>query len=139
MSSERPTPEEVWNEIVANYGPTPTIDPDSAAAPSAATPDLAPPSSASGPRDWESADFDLDDDGFIPPPAPQLRSMDPVVQLALVGLVMGILGMLSPFFWAAAPALLGYGGVALLVLSVGIFVWRVAANDRDPLDPDTDL
>ena len=143
MSSERPTPEDDWNAIVANYGPTPTFEPDSAAVPTPPAPDhppdLAPPTSASGPRDWDAVDSDLDDDGFIPPPAPQLRSMDPVVQLALVTLILGIFGMLSPFFWPAAPALLGYGGVALLVLSVGMFVWRVAANDNEPLDPDTDL
>src|SRR5699024_4914620 len=118
MSSERPTPEDVWNAIVANYGPTPTFEPDSAASPASPAPDPAPPTSASGPRDWDSVDSDLDDDGYIPPPAPQLRSMDPVVQLALVTLILGIFGMLSPFFWATAPALLGYGGVALLVLSV---------------------
>lgn len=139
MSSERPTPEEVWNEIVANYGPVPSIEPESAAAPAAPSPDIAPPAPAPGPRDWNSADVDLDDDGFIPPPAPRLRSMDPVVQLALVGLVLGIFSMLSPFFWPTAPGLLGYGGVALLIFSVGIFVWRVAANDKDLGDPDTDL
>lgn len=139
MSSERPTPEDVWNEIVANYGPTPQFEPASAASPAAPAQDSVPPTSATGPRDWDSADFDLDDDGFIPPPAPKLRAMDPVVQLALVGLILGIVGMLSPFFWPTSPALLGYGGVALLILSVGIFVWRVADNDTDPLGPDADL
>jgi hypothetical protein len=76
------------------------------------------------------------DDHFVPPPPPPLPSLDPVTQVAWVGLIGGpLLLLVAVIFGLSLPTFVS--GLALIGF-VGGFVTLVARMQRDdPDDPDS--
>ena len=86
-----------------------------------------------GPRDWEAP---AESDRFEPPEAPPVMAGDPLLNLAWVALVGGLLALIA---WAVAPGSLdvwvGRFGLLVALAGLGVLVWRMP-HHRDPEDTD---
>jgi len=86
-----------------------------------------------GPRDWEAPE---EDDRFHPPEPPPALAGDPLLNLAWVALVGGILAIIA---WAVAPGhldvMVGRFGLLALLVGLGVLIWRMP-HRRDPEDTD---
>jgi hypothetical protein len=127
--------DEVWRDIVENYGDAPSVED----APPAADPvvDQGPPSfrvtepdEVHDPATWE------DEGRFVPPPAPPVSLAEPPRLLAWIGLFgsPAVLLVALVFSWQLPSWL----STLLIGAFIGGFGYLVATMSREPRDPGDD-
>jgi hypothetical protein len=118
-----------WKAIVENYG-------DRAELPDEPTP--APPPAPRAPEGHayddadEPVEWDADEEGYVPPPAPPVPHPTGLRALAWAGLFGSpVIVLLSIVFQVAVPA---WGALLLLLAFVGGFTYLVATMRKDAGD-----
>ena len=126
MSS--PDEDEVWRQIVANYGDAPSVDDAPRPAPEEELP--AEPESTSVPFAWE------DEGRFVPPPPPPLPRPEPRRALAWLGLFGAPVVLLAALVFGVY--LPGWLSLILVGGFIGGFVYLVSTMPSGPRDPGDD-
>lgn len=121
--------DELWQDIVDNYGETPDgAALDAVQQPLAAEPDPAEPAPAWQPVEWE------DEGRYVPPPPPAVGwTSDPPRLLAWLGLVLAPVILLVAT--VAAVRLPTWAMTLLLAAFLGGFGYLVVTMNREPRDP----
>jgi hypothetical protein len=125
--------DEVWRDIVENYGDAPTVED----APSVADPVVDPGSLSYtvAPRDEDYDPVPWEDEGrFVPPPAPPVPLAEPPRLLAWIGLFGSPTVLLVALvFGVQLPS---WMSTLLIGAFIGGFGYLVATMNREPRDPD---
>lgn len=128
--------DELWREIVANYGERPTLE-EPAAGEDADDPAAAVESDgpAAGTEEYDDPDpAAWEDEGrFVPPPPPPIPIADPPRMLAWLGLFGVPMSLLV--IVVAGLHVPQWLGLLMVAWFVGGFVYLVKEMPRDPPDP----
>lgn len=122
--------DEVWRDIVDNYGDAPSVEETAPVVEPEAGSNLVEPDEVYNPDPWE------DEGRFVPPPAPPVPLAEPPRLLAWMGLfgsptlllIALVIGFQLPS-WAST---------LLIMAFIGGFAYLVATMDREPRDPGDD-
>jgi hypothetical protein len=115
----------VWGPDPAAFGAA--ADPSADAVPSAPE-HVTPP----GPRDWAPPE---EDEHFIPPDPPPILAGQPVVVIAWVALLGGVLTLLArAILGAAVPILWARIGLAAVVIGAALLIARLPRGREDLVD-----
>lgn len=112
-------------EIVANWDPAAAeTEPPATVAPATPAPDIAKSSDDSAPE--------IDEDHYVPPPAPPLPRLAPVTRWALIAVFAGIVALVLPLLIGLnAPAWLCTIAVAAIVGGGGVMIARMGNDPHD--------
>lgn len=120
--------EEVWRDIVDNYGDPPVFDEPEAAEP------VQQPSSADEADTWRPVPWE-DEGRFVPPTAPPVQLAEPPRLAAWLGVFVApfILLVAVVLGWSF-PSWLSVLLVGWFVGGFGYLVWTMQSGPRDPGD-----
>lgn len=122
--------DEVWRDIVDNYGDAPSIEDEPPIVDPAPRSDLVEPDEVYDPVPWE------DEGRFVPPPAPPVPLAEPPRLLAWIGLFGSPTVLLVALvFGIQLPSWLS---TLMIGAFIGGFGYLVATMNREPRDPGDD-
>jgi hypothetical protein len=122
--------DEVWRDIVENYGDAPSVEDESPVVEPPSAPDVVEPDEVYDPEPWE------DEGRFVPPPAPPVPLAEPPRLLAWIGLFGSPTVLLVALVFSIQ--LPSWASTLLIMAFIGGFGYLVATMSREPRDPGDD-
>lgn len=122
--------DEVWRDIVENFGEAPSIEDDAPLVEPEPRSDLVEPDEVYDPAPWE------DEGRFVPPPAPPVPLAEPPRLLAWIGLFGSPAVLLVALVFSIQ--LPSWMSTLLIGAFIGGFGYLVATMSREPRDPGDD-